>query len=164
METFSALLALCAGNSPVAVNFPHKGQGRGALMFSLICARMNDWVNNRDTGDLRRHRGHYDDNVMIEAETNDRYFADDILKCSSLSRQSASMSCILVVPQNPSAANFNPDPRKCIWDNWLKWICNHYNSKRNFGDSIWITWWLVCTVHFGGLMPLGVETPRHKRT
>ena len=24
------------------VNFPHKGQWRGALMFSLICARVND--------------------------------------------------------------------------------------------------------------------------
>ena len=33
METFSALLALCAGNSPVPVNSPHKGQWRGALMF-----------------------------------------------------------------------------------------------------------------------------------
>ena len=64
METFSALLALCAGNSPVPVNSPHKGQWRGALMFSLICARINDWVNNREAGDLRRHLGHYDVNVM----------------------------------------------------------------------------------------------------
>ena len=64
METFSALLALCAGNSPVPVNSPHKGQWRGALMFSLICARINDWVNNREVGDLRRHHGHYDVNVM----------------------------------------------------------------------------------------------------
>ena len=64
METFSALLALCAGNSPGPVNSPHKGQWRGALMFSLICARINDWVNNREAGDLRRHRGHYDVNVM----------------------------------------------------------------------------------------------------
>ena len=33
METFFALLALCAGNSPVPVNSPHKGQWRRALMF-----------------------------------------------------------------------------------------------------------------------------------
>ena len=64
METFSALLALCAGNSPVPVNSPHKGQWRGALMFSFICVWINDWVNNREAGDLRRHRGHYDVNVM----------------------------------------------------------------------------------------------------
>ena len=46
------------------VNSPHKGQWRGALMFSLICARINDWVNNREAGDLRCHRGHYDVIVM----------------------------------------------------------------------------------------------------
>ena len=42
------------------VNSPHKGKWRGALMFSLICAR----VNNREAGDLRRHRVHYDVIVM----------------------------------------------------------------------------------------------------
>ena len=39
METFSALLAICAGNLPV--NSLHKGQWRGALIFSLISARIN---------------------------------------------------------------------------------------------------------------------------
>ena len=137
METFSALLALCAGNSPVTalmfslicawingwvnsreagdlkhhhvhydvtlmvwylrvlvyrhdhddvikwkhfprywpfvrgihqspVNYPHKGQWRRALMFSLICTRINGWVNNGEAGDLRRYRGHYDANVMCQ--------------------------------------------------------------------------------------------------
>ena len=33
------------------VNSPHKGQWRGALMFSLICAWINTWVNNREAGD-----------------------------------------------------------------------------------------------------------------
>ena len=42
------------------VNSPHKGQWRGALMFSLICAWINRWVNNREADDLRRHRAHYD--------------------------------------------------------------------------------------------------------
>ena len=46
------------------VNFPHKGQWRGALTFSLIYARINDWVNNRGAGDLRRQHGHYDVIVM----------------------------------------------------------------------------------------------------
>ena len=64
METFSALVALCAGNSPVPVNSPHKGQWRGALMFSLICAWTNGWVNNREAGDFRRHRAHCDVIVM----------------------------------------------------------------------------------------------------
>ena len=46
------------------VNSPHKGQWRGALMFSLICVWINGWVNNREAGDLRRHRNHYDVSVM----------------------------------------------------------------------------------------------------
>ena len=41
-----------------------KGQWRGALMFTLICARINGWVNNREAGDLRRYRTHYDVIVM----------------------------------------------------------------------------------------------------
>ena len=49
METFSALLALCAGNS-------------------LICARINGWVNNREAGDLWHHRAHYDVTVMKHRE------------------------------------------------------------------------------------------------
>ena len=49
-------------------NSPHKGQWRGALMFSLIFARMDGWVNNREAGNLRRHRAHYDDIVMLRPE------------------------------------------------------------------------------------------------
>ena len=60
----SSVLALCAGNSPVTVEFPSKGQWRRGLMFSLICAWTNGWANNRDAGDLRRHRAHYDVTVM----------------------------------------------------------------------------------------------------
>ena len=47
------------------VNSPHKGQWRGALMFSLICAWINSWVNNREAGDLRHHLAHYDVSVII---------------------------------------------------------------------------------------------------
>ena len=47
------------------VNSPHKGQWRGAFMFTLICARINGWVNNCETGDLRRYRANYDVIVMI---------------------------------------------------------------------------------------------------
>ena len=65
METFSALLAIHAGNLPVAGEFPHKGQWRGALMFSLIRAWINGLVNNREAGDLRRYHAHYDVIVML---------------------------------------------------------------------------------------------------
>ena len=55
---------ICAGNSPVTGEFPTQNQWRGALMFSLICAYMNGWVNNGEAGDLRCHRAHYDVTVM----------------------------------------------------------------------------------------------------
>ena len=48
------------------VNFSHKGQWRGALMFPLICVWINGWVNNREAGYLRRHRAHYDVTVMYK--------------------------------------------------------------------------------------------------
>ena len=57
METFSAKLALGEGKP---VDSPHKDQGGGPLMFSLICVWTNGRANNRDTGDLRRHGAHYD--------------------------------------------------------------------------------------------------------
>ena len=86
MERFSALLAICAGNSPVTGtpsqwetallcnDVSHwlgtKAQWRGALMFSLICAWINVWVNNREAGDLRRHRAHYYVTVMRTCSSN----------------------------------------------------------------------------------------------
>ena len=46
------------------VNSPHKGQWSGALIFFLICAWINGWVNNGEAGDLRRHRTHYNVTVL----------------------------------------------------------------------------------------------------
>ena len=42
------------------MNSRHKGQWRGALMFSVFCSWMNGWINIREVGDLRRHHAHYD--------------------------------------------------------------------------------------------------------
>ena len=49
----------------IPVNSPHKGQWRGALMFSLICVWINDWVNSGEAGDVWRYRIHYDVTVML---------------------------------------------------------------------------------------------------
>ena len=49
--------------------FPRKSQWRGALMFSLICVWINDWVNNHEAGDLRRYRAYYDVIVMVSPRT-----------------------------------------------------------------------------------------------
>ena len=64
METFSALLALCAGNSLVTGEFPAQRPVTRSfdVFFDL---RLNKrWVNNHEAGDLRRHRVHCDVTVM----------------------------------------------------------------------------------------------------
>ena len=53
------------------VNSPHKGQWHRALIFSLICVWINGWVNNGESGDLRRHRAHYD--VIVMAIIPEKY-------------------------------------------------------------------------------------------
>ena len=65
METFPRYWPFVRGIHRSPVNSPHKGQWRGALMFSLICAWANGRANNRDAGDLRRNRAHYDVTVMV---------------------------------------------------------------------------------------------------
>ena len=70
METFSALLAFVWGIRWSPANSPHKGQWRRALMFSLICAWINDWINNREAGDLKRRRANNDVIVMYVTETS----------------------------------------------------------------------------------------------
>ena len=68
METFSAFSRyrpFVRGIHRSPVNSPHKGQWRGALMFSLIWAWKNGRVSNRYVGDLRRHRAHYDVTVIM---------------------------------------------------------------------------------------------------
>ena len=47
------------------VDSPHKGQWRGALTLSLICAWTNGWVNNCEASDFRRHRAHHDVTAMV---------------------------------------------------------------------------------------------------
>ena len=64
METFSALLAICAGNSPVPGEFPaQRPVTRSFDVFFHL--RLNKRLrNNRKAGDLRRYRAHYDVTVM----------------------------------------------------------------------------------------------------
>ena len=64
METFSALLALCAGNSPVTGEFPSQRPVTQIFDVFFDLRLNNSWVNNREVGDLRRHRAHYDVTVM----------------------------------------------------------------------------------------------------
>ena len=69
-EHFPSFWPFVRGIHRSPVNSPHKGQWRGVLMFSLICAWIKHWVNNREADDLRRHRAHYDVIVMIQSDAS----------------------------------------------------------------------------------------------
>ena len=45
-------------------------------MFSLICAWINGWVNDREAGDFRRHRAHYNVIVMLRAMRDDYSYSN----------------------------------------------------------------------------------------
>ena len=64
METFSALLAICAGNSPVTGEFPAQGPLMRSFDALSDLRLINGWVNTGEVGYLRRHRANYDVSVM----------------------------------------------------------------------------------------------------
>ena len=63
MEKVSALLAICAGNSPVPGEFPTQ---RPVTRSFDVYFDLHGWVNNGEAGDLRRYRTHYDVIVMTK--------------------------------------------------------------------------------------------------
>ena len=65
METFSALLAICEGKSPVTGELPIERPMTRSFVVFLDLRLNNDWINNREAGNLRRHCVHYDVTVML---------------------------------------------------------------------------------------------------
>ena len=65
METFSALLALCAWNSLVTGEFPSQRPETQSLDVFFDLSWIKGWVNNPEAGDLRRHHAHNDVIVML---------------------------------------------------------------------------------------------------
>ena len=64
METFSALLALCAGNSPVTGEFPSQRSVTRSFDAFFDLRLYKRLRKIREAGDLRLHRAHYDFTVM----------------------------------------------------------------------------------------------------
>ena len=93
------------------------GHWRGALMFSLICDRANGWTNNKDTGDLRRHRAHYDAIVM-------NIVTDDGLATWG-SRPKSSMIFIMILDSFW-------DPHTKVWIYLIRVRILHYCINMNY--------------------------------
>ena len=121
------------------VNSHHKGQWRGALMFSLICAWKNCWVNDHEAGDLRRHRTPCDVTVMpysftfcqsreswarlAQADTNQEFPSSPSLRSSHVT---------------PSTTSFGT-----LHNSW-NWIRKSYHwMQQNRYDLFlpWPGWW-----------------------
>ena len=122
------------------VNFPHKGQWRGALMFPLICAWINHWVNNREAGDLNRHRAHYDVIVMIISTWLRPYYFRNfahmydishkictqlvfcVLFCGDCSNRNLKNWCNVFYPYFPGLLHWHCSMRlSSAWGLWMNW-------------------------------------------
>ena len=109
------------------VNSPHKGQWRGALMFSLICTRINGWVNNGEAGDFRRHRVHHDVIVMHQvyerAVMKDNDILDNVIMASEMHELVADMP-----PQETVSNQLDGSYTSCdiwyvlSWTIWYRWF------------------------------------------
>ena len=87
VQIFPCYWPFVRGNHLSPVNSQHKGQWRGALMFSLILTWTNGWVSNRDAGNLRRHCAHYGVTVMfisMDTEMMIHYIRNKIPYCPRL--------------------------------------------------------------------------------
>ena len=73
MEEFSALLAICVGDSPITGEFPAQRPVTQTFDVFFDVRLKKGCVNNREVGDLRRHRAQYDVTVMwlVIYATND---------------------------------------------------------------------------------------------
>ena len=87
METFSALLAICVGNSPVPGEFPtQRPVTRNFDVFFILRPNKPLSTNKDEAGYLRRHRAHYDVIVMVIVEISAWKSYDILQKTNEISR------------------------------------------------------------------------------
>ena len=78
METLSASLALCEGNTPV--ESLHKGPATRALIICFMLTSTKSWSNSRAAGDLTHHETHCDCDVTVMIITNSIYESHCIIQ------------------------------------------------------------------------------------
>ena len=107
-SSFSALLAICAGNSPVTDElFAQRPVTRS--FDALFDLRLNNGrVKNCEAGDLRRHRAHYDVTVMIWGILCQKQVSMTWITSRSVLRDVITYPCLryLLLAQNSSYISF----------------------------------------------------------
>ena len=129
--------AICAGNSPV--NSPHKGQWRGAFMFSLICAWINRWVNNGEAGDLRRYRAHYDV-IAMQCKFSGTLAVELTKSCNKTSicicyRSTSSTNIIIVL--RTTTLTMITTSRSCIFEG-NRWLSDYHGCMTYTFVELWM--------------------------
>ena len=130
------------------VNSPHKGQWRRALMLSLICVWINGWLNNREAGDLWRHRVNYDVIVMtcilMKESVTGHYLHQLMLHFTAM--------CVAMLTEQKYW-------NTCIYKNWTKKGAVKLNHDKKMTivrfNAYTCSMWLLRTSHklHGSLAP-----------
>ena len=118
------------------MNSPHKGQWRGGLTFSLICARINGWINNGEAGDLRRHRAHCDVIVMRNSVQDGAWEAERNTKPGVIKGGVAKtwiVNMCLKFSSSYKGASFNVGVRYLVW--LFKGVI--WNASQNISPTYW---------------------------
>ena len=98
------------------LNFPSQWPVTRSFDASLICARINSWINNRKVGDLRRHRAHHDVTVVT-----------GYLRCS------LNWTYIISIPRYVRSDRLHRGPpiRKAFqWHNFIIWIAKRKHTQK----------------------------------
>ena len=119
------------------VNSPHKGQWRGALMFTLICARIKGWVNNCEAGDLRRNRAHYD--VIVMRHCTLEWMPEDLadgklslVHVMTWCRQATSYYLNQNWPRSPTPRSVTVNEAQCHsnFNHAISYVCLRINYRK----------------------------------
>ena len=73
METFSALLAICEGNSPVPSEFPIQRPVTRSFDVFFICTWINFWVDRDRDRDRDRDHDHDNDHDHEQFTKNHKF-------------------------------------------------------------------------------------------
>ena len=122
------------------VNSPHKGQWRGAFMFSLICTRINGWLNNGEAGDLRRHRAHFDVTVMVR-EMDPCVPWGPCLPWAARRSKSPTKSTV-VSTARPSSCEHQSSALPALWFEIYRWPMDNLLKRLVMPNTFFMSWCL----------------------